>query len=825
MLKLGNDAKLAAFIALGDDYDGDETSGSVTATTREQLQAAIAGVGARMAESAPRYMVPTLFIPLRDIPLSPSCKTDRKRLRALAAAYLQHDTAAAASQVSPLTGIEQRMRELWASVLHVDAARIGADDGFFAHGGDSILAIKLVAACRAAGLTLSVADVLRSTSLTGLCRCLGGVERVQQETAKYEPFSSLPPALATADFLDTVVCPQVATPRANIEDVFEATSMQAGFVTTGLLKSRGNTNYFLFQLTGAPTDAPRLEAACRSLVAHHPVLRTAFVAHARRVLQVVLKRSEPEFQRHKCAKWRQMHLAAELVKGDRQVPARLGDRLVRFWFLDGGRQGLLVMRISHAQYDGVSIPVLVDDLAALYEQGGGEGGALRLPVRPVFAEFAHAARKANEEGEAEEYWRNFLDGASMTNVISHKSPPYAHTKLKTVVREIPTPRLDDGHGGSTTFATLLKAAWALVLARAALSNDVVFGHLVSGRNMALPGGQSDVDEVLGPCLNLIPVRVKLDGSTDTASALLRQVYDQHLAAIPFETLGFPAIVERCTAWPLWTRFSTVVQHQNLDGVEDALRKFRFGDAACKFGAFPGAQDAVDMLVLSTPQAGTRNVELSLHFSDKVVEPAFAGELMDALVANIETLTTGGDVRAVAAAESYNTPQIPMLARHARDVDGNLLPGAGDKGAAALASGARFEDADADAGARELVREAWDAVLLPAEAEDEVTPTTCFYNVWGSLMAAAQLAEWYRRGTGVEVSMEEVIENPTMVGQAVMLEGRMGVGKRMGGSGGLSEDDEKRVVEQGTKLMSWARAKTARLSVMGARKSATVVAAS
>lgn len=824
VLKLGNDAKLAAFIALGDDYDGDETSGGVTATTREQLQAAIAGVGARMAESAPRYMVPTLFIPLRDIPLSPSCKTDRKRLRALAAAYLQHDnTAAATSQVSPLTGVEQRMRELWASVLHVDAACIGADDGFFAHGGDSILAIKLVAACRAAGLTLSVADVLRSTSLTGLCRCLGGVERVQQVTAKYEPFSSLPPALATADFLDTVVCPQVATPRANIEDVFEATSMQAGFVTTGLLKSRGNTNYFLFQLTGAPTDAPRLEAACRSLVAHHPVLRTAFVAHARRVLQVVLKRSEPEFQRHKCAKWRQMHLAAELVKGDRQVPARLGDRLVRFWFLDGGRQGLLVMRISHAQYDGVSIPVLVDDLAALYEQGGGEGGALQLPVRPVFAEFAHAARKANEEGEAEEYWRNFLDGASMTNIISHKSPPYAHTKLKTVVREIPTPRLDDGHGGSTTFATLLKAAWALVLARAALSNDVVFGHLVSGRNMALPGGQGDVDEVLGPCLNLIPVRVKLDGSTDTASALLRQIYDQHLAAIPFETLGFPAIVERCTAWPLWTRFSTVVQHQNLDGVEDALRKFRFGDAACKFGAFPGAQDAVDMLVLSTPQAGTRNVELSLHFSDKVVEPAFAGELMDALVANIETLTTGGDVRAAASAESYSAPQIPMLARHARDVDGNLLPGAGDKGAAALASGARFEDADARA--RELVREAWDAVLLPAGAEDEVTPTTCFYNVWGSLMAAAQLAEWYRRGTGVEVSMEEVIENPTMVGQAVMLEGRMGVGKRVGGSGGLSEDDEKRVVEQGTKLMSWARAKTARLSVMGARKSATVVAAS
>ncbi|EKG18856.1 AMP-dependent synthetase/ligase [Macrophomina phaseolina MS6] len=857
----GNDAKLAAFIALGDGYNGDEVTGMVSPATQERLRDAVAGVGARMAESAPRYMIPTLFIPLRAIPLSPSCKTDRKRLRAMAEAYLVNtnknntptSTAATASQGSDgraqqLTGVEQRMRELWASVLNVSAAHIGADDGFFAHGGDSILAIKLVAACRAAGLTLSVADVLRSTSLAGLCRGLSTAdESVQEAAPKYEPFSSLPAALATEDFLKQVVCPAVSTPRANILDVLEATDMQASFVTTGLLKSRGNTNYFLFQLAGGSIDAGRLEAACRRLVAHHPILRTSFVAHARRVWQVVLRSAEPEFGRQKCAKWRQMHLAAELVKNDRAEPASLGRQLVRFWYLDGGKQGLLVMRVSHAQYDGVSIPVLVDDLAALYEQGAdgeSKGAPPQLPVRPVFAEFAHAAKKANERGEAEEYWFNLLDGANMTNVVSHKSPPYAHTKMRSVVREMPIPRLDDGRG-TTTFATVLKAAWALVLARAAATTDVVFGHLVSGRNMALPGGQGDVDEVLGPCLNLIPVRVQLDddNNNNTASTLLRQVYDQHLAAIPFETLGFPTIVERCTAWPLWTRFSTVVQHQNLDGVEDTLKKFRFGGAACKFGAFPGAADAVDILVLSNPVAGTRNIELSLHFSDKVVEPGFVGELMDTLVENIAMLTDDVHAR-LPAVESFvqRMPQIPMLARCARDADGNLLPSAADKGAAAAASGARFENAHT--GVQELVRKAWDAVLLLSAEAEEITSTTCFYNVWGNLIAAAQLAEWYRREAGVEVSMEDVIENPTMVGQAAMLEGRMGLlgkgvglGKRQSVSAvkrisesSLGDDeDEKDVVpqqHQGLKLMSWARAKTARLSVIGAKKSAaTVVAAS
>ncbi|KAF9636542.1 putative nonribosomal peptide synthase protein [Lasiodiplodia theobromae] len=883
VLRFANDARLTAFIALGDGYDGDEAAGTVSPATKASLRAAVAGVGARMTESVPRYMIPTLFIPLRTIPLSPSCKTDRKRLRAMAEAYLTHNNNSTGNDndapATPSQGsvMEQRMRELWASVLNVSAAQIGADDGFFAHGGDSILAIKLVAACRAQGLTLSVADVLRSTSLAGLCQCLGTVDEqpVQEAAAaaKYEPFSSLPAALATDDFLEQVVCPAVRTPRANIADVLEATDMQAGFVATGLLKTRGNTNYFLFQLSGGQMDAGRLEAACRRLVAHHPILRTAFVAHARRLWQVVLRSTEPEFRRHRCAKWRQMHLAAELVKTDRAEPASLGDQLVRFWHLDSGNnsQGLLVMRVSHAQYDGVSMPVLVDDLAALYEQlGEGEG---ELPTRPVFAEFANAVRKANEKGgEAEEYWFNLLDGASMTNVVSHKSPPYAHTKLRSMAREIALPprRLDDGGARgattTTTFATVLKAAWALVLARAAATTDVVFGHLVSGRNMALPGGGA-VDEVLGPCLNLIPVRVQLHDDNNTAAALLRQVYDQHLAAIPYhETLGFPTIVERCTAWPLWTRFSTVVQHQNLDGVEDALKKFRFGDSTCKFGALPGQADQVDILVLSMPQRNSNVVEVSLNFSDKVVEPQLAAELLDELVANIALLTNDDDMHTTTLPSyTHLAPQIPVLARCARDADGNLLPGAGDKGAAAAASGKRLADVAGDQ-VQALVRRAWEDVLLAtpssdsADSEEEPVvdeTTTCWYNVWGSMVAAAQLAEWYTRALpeGVEVvTMEDVIECPTMVGQAGMLEEKMAaVSRRKGGAAGagkrgssvgavvkmkkgaMSEEiigEEEKIIgvpqqqQQGTKLMSWARAKTARFSVIGSvTKKSTVVASS
>ena len=58
---------------------------------------------------------------------------------------------------------------------------------------------------------------------------------------------------------------------------------------------------------------------------------------------------------------------------------------------------------------------------------------------------------------------------------------------------------------NVTFATILKAAWALVLTEISSSTDVVFDHVISGRNMSVEG--ADVDKILGLCLNFIPVRV------------------------------------------------------------------------------------------------------------------------------------------------------------------------------------------------------------------------------------------------------------------------------------------------------------------------------
>src|SRR5439155_17000997 len=107
--------------------------------------------------SLPDYLVPSIFVPLNELPLTASGKVDRKALPApdgrpeLESAY-----------VSPRTSAENELVRIWSEALRVE--RVGIHDNFFALGGDSILSIQVVSRARQAGLDLSTKDIfLRQT--------------------------------------------------------------------------------------------------------------------------------------------------------------------------------------------------------------------------------------------------------------------------------------------------------------------------------------------------------------------------------------------------------------------------------------------------------------------------------------------------------------------------------------------------------------------------------------------------------------------------------------------------------------------------------------
>ena len=85
-------------------------------------------------------------------------------------------------------------------------------------------------------------------------------------------------------------------------------------------------------------------------------------------------------------------------------------------------------------------------------------------------------------------------------------------------------------------ASVLRAAWAIVLSQYADSKDVLFGVTLSGRNCPV----KEVDKMLGPTITTVPVRVSLSEDATVAS-FLKSVQSQATEMIPFEHYGLQNI--------------------------------------------------------------------------------------------------------------------------------------------------------------------------------------------------------------------------------------------------------------------------------------------
>ncbi|WP_283016217.1 non-ribosomal peptide synthetase/type I polyketide synthase [Marilutibacter maris] len=116
-------AQLAAYLqyAPGDDPDAAHGAGTVRAA---------------LAERMPAYMVPSAFVVVESMPLTPNGKVDRKALAAMTPA-----TAAPTESAAPAHALERELCAIWQEVLQRD--RVGVDENFFEIGGSSLLLVRL----------------------------------------------------------------------------------------------------------------------------------------------------------------------------------------------------------------------------------------------------------------------------------------------------------------------------------------------------------------------------------------------------------------------------------------------------------------------------------------------------------------------------------------------------------------------------------------------------------------------------------------------------------------------------------------------------------
>jgi amino acid adenylation domain-containing protein/non-ribosomal peptide synthase protein (TIGR01720 family) len=119
-----------------------------------------------VAQTLPHYMVPSAFVVLDELPLSPNGKLNRKALPT-------PDYASASSHgyVAPRTDTEQALTEIWAEVLGVE--RVGVEDNFFELGGDSLRSLQLTSRTKADfDVTLTPREVLMARTVSALAELI-----------------------------------------------------------------------------------------------------------------------------------------------------------------------------------------------------------------------------------------------------------------------------------------------------------------------------------------------------------------------------------------------------------------------------------------------------------------------------------------------------------------------------------------------------------------------------------------------------------------------------------------------------------------------------
>jgi amino acid adenylation domain-containing protein len=723
----------------------------------------------------PSYMIPQYFIRLNRLPLTRSNKTDRQALRALGGTLSPEQRSAysglgvASSQVMKPQQVingeslikhgkepKAELRKLWARTLALPLHDVQETDNFFSLGGSSLRAMQLVNAARRAGFDLALADIFNTPVLSDLAAAMRSVGSANgsngRARASLTPQPSKPSS-ATAISSELKSCLiQHGFEMERIESVVEATDTQADVLAVSELDGQGFNPRFVMEFAAAALDLAQITEACEVVLREHHLLRTIFVQHGTTLQQLVLK-SPPKGSVQVTTDEEEFENTSGYYVGMKTV---LEDRLPRFRLLAReDRCHKLHLQIHHAVYDAISLPAVFKRLEAIYRKGA-------VATGPSFQSWVSHIRSLDKIA-AREFWTQTLKGSSMAHVVPHPKGrrPTSGSPCSDEI-QIRVPMIKTSHG---TCANAVHAAWALVLSHITGKQDVVFG---SGHANRDPASFPDVDQVLGLCMNYIPVRARLDTKTSLGS-LVAQIQAQAVATIPHQHLGFRDIIQTCTDWPAWTRFSSVLLYQNDEAMQTFDPGVRFGDVDCTIKAIGGVGQAADLWLQVSPSASMKELMVQVWYSRRTLPEESAQSIARLFQSVLESMplalesplheiteTLNKTMPAGSLTADFDHPSHPV-----EDSSTNGTESTSKPSALTLA----------------IVSQAWDDVGLVVPAADTqphdektVDDQSMFWGGAGSadLVTTLLLSRFYQRN-GYKLSMQDLIDNPTQKRQAGLLE--------------------------------------------------------
>ena len=468
----------------------------------------------------PEYMVPSAFVVLERMPLSPNGKVDRKALPAP-----EVDRSAVVGTME--NPVDEMIANIWAEVLKT--AEITQTANFFELGGHSLLATKVVARIRQAmHVNLPLGAIFDSPTVAGLA--------AKVKTLMREEANLVEAPLVPANWGATPKPLSFSQKRLWFLDQLEPNSP---FYNVPLA----------MRLVG-PFDIVAMERALDGVIARHESLRTTLQLQGDQPAQVVAPQMQlplvqidlstmPEAEREEEAR----RLTAEEAR--RPFNLSKGPLFRAMILTLAPEDHVFMVNLHHAISDGWSLGVLVNDITALYESFRAGTPSQLQPLGITYGDFAIWQRDHLESGALKqqlEYWKAQLAGAPPAiELPTDRTRPPVQTFHGSKRVMLFRPELLEGlktlsrSEGATLFITLL-AAFNVLLSRYSGQNDIVVGTANACRH------QPDTEKLIGYFANTVVLRNDLDGSP-TFRELIHRVRETTLNAFANQDVPFERLVE------------------------------------------------------------------------------------------------------------------------------------------------------------------------------------------------------------------------------------------------------------------------------------------
>ena len=583
-----------------------------------------------LADRLPTAFVPSVVVVVDELPMLPSGKVDRISLAARPLPEIAPGCGRA-----PRTPREELLCQLFADLL--GEPRVSIDDSFFALGGHSMLATRLIGRMRSAvGADISIRDVFEAPTVAGLVRRIetaegSGVPLVPMSRPAHVPLS---PGQRRLWFLN------------HMED------------------STATYNVPMVLRLSGELDRDALAAAIGDLVDRHEILRTLFPEVDGEPVQTVLsaRQARPALPLAEGNEDDLVAWAADLCRRpfdlSSEIPLRVG------LFRLGNSEHALAIVLHHIAIDEWSDDPLNRDLSAAYAARRAGHAPTFAPLPVQYADYTLWQQRAlgsrsdplSTVARLMAYWTRALDGLPDELALPCDRPrpvvasqrggreplrldAAAHARLVRLANE-----------QNVTMFMAVHTALTVLLSRLSASTDIPVGAPVTGR------ADHALEDLIGFFINTVVLRTDLSGDP-TFLELLVQVRRNHLAAYAHQDLPFEHLVEElnpersAARHPLFQVMLVWQRRENPEPVLPGLTAtaLRFPSMTAKFDLLVTLEEEFG------PDGGPAGVSGSVEFAADLFDVGTVRLFADGLVRVLGVMSADpsgrvGDVDVLSAAE-------------------------------------------------------------------------------------------------------------------------------------------------------------------------------